>query len=512
MKAKLWRGMTLAAAATAALAGTATAASNPPTTSAFDLDGRVGTLAAGLDGSTWAVERTDLAEVSFTRYGSSGELSSVPLNRPLDEFHTAPKPLADGGMGAIVASMERNYPPVAGYVALARANAAGTVVRLTPLPAAARRAEGFAIEGDGTVWFARGCADAIYRWLPNRKLTRFQLRRVGCVNDSSESRSALSVGVDGSAWFVNLEQRRIARVDARGRVREWRVPLSRDPDGQPLRLAADPRGGLAFSDEGYWGTRGVVAGRVTSAGTLLMWEETGVPAFGADGTLWQTTSRGLARTGRDGDRWDVALPGAPETATSQTFALALARDGTPWFLAGSYESPPSRDGYYEQLSFGSVPFGIDGAAELPADAVSGLATHREERIGDLVLGGDGAFWSYLTTGERQGQLVRLLPPGVGDPRRPMASARRVLARDGRTVVLQLSCDADRGRLCHGTVRLAKAAARTPFVVEGQSRAAVRLTLEKRASDALRRRGALRTTAIVRGDGAGETRRALRLRR
>ncbi|ADB51929.1 hypothetical protein Cwoe_3511 [Conexibacter woesei DSM 14684] len=405
-----------------------------------------------------------------------------------------------------VVAMDRRNPWSADYIALARTDAMGSSLKLTSLPEAARGAFGFALEADGTVWFARACKDAIYRRLPSGKLTRFQLRGVGC-SESAEGNSGMIVGPDGAAWLVNLAQKRAARVDANGRVREWRVAVPEEMNlwGRSTQLAADPRGGLAFADAAQPGEP-QISGRVTATGKVRLSETAGTPAFGSDGTLWETTTRGLRRTAPDGRTTDITVPGAPDV-----FAVALARDGAPWFLGGTLWSGPSLPSEYLSLVAGGVPPGTE--SEVPAAAIAAIPAHSSQGNG-IALGGDGAIWTSLwnTAGDQGRMVTRIVPSEIAAARKPVGSVRRVLARTGRTVVLQLACDAERGRFCLGKVRLVGATSPTPYVVEGQSAAAVRMTLGPRAARTLRRGRAVRTTAIVRSEGAGETRRALTLRR
>jgi streptogramin lyase len=496
----------LAAATLALFAAAATAA--VPTAATVAEGVETGPLAAGPDGATWSLQRTDVERFALVRYDAGGRMSTLALDRRLNSVRSLLTPLDDGGMAAVLA-----HTPVGALapadVVLARFDRSGTRVRIARLPAIARGAQAFAIEQDGSVWFPRTCRDAILRWRPG-VLTRFPLPRADCADRGADERAQIALGPDGALWVADQSQGRLVRRDVHGRLRQWHMP--RVPEGtwvdDELRLVPDPRGsGLAYGGGAFGGQFG---GRVTMAGRLVPSSETGAPAFAPDGILWRLLADDpyadgpgvLERTTPRGETSRVELP-----HPLQPFAFALGRDATPWALAGTYRTPPSQEAYFLGLTV--APAAAFGAGRgVPATGVAlGETTHAYDPTA-FVLGGDGAFWTYVATQSTlpgRMSLLRIAPPNVGGAGRAVATAQRVLVRDGRSVTLQLSCAADPGRFCRGTVRLGGATGAQPFIVAGASRAGVRLRLGSSTVRTLRRGEVVRTTAIARS--AGTTTRA-----
>jgi sugar lactone lactonase YvrE len=499
-----------AVAATALALGGGTAAAVDATTSAaevvtpaisrYESDGPLSApLVAGADGALWSFESAYDRGHSIARYGSSGLLSSA--DSPTDEWpittRTPLVPQPDGGMALVVSgwgALPRHLP------ALVRVDARGKRARAVTLPRSARTADAFAVGGDGAVWYVDTCADTLYRWHAGERLGRYRMRPEICAG--TESSSALTVGPDGAVWFVNALQGRVIRRDARGRMRQWNFKPSERGYGKTL-VVADPRGGsVAFSDGSPWATTG---GIVTRAGRYVA-SYLGAPAFGINGRVWQAGKGRVIARSAGGKVTSISLSPRVDPVD-----LAVARDGALWFTAGAFEAPPSSESFFTSMSIGTVTEGRLSSWPLGSDTTWGPVQYGDAPT-PLTLGGDGAFWTRVSPGMGAVEIARIAPPDLRAPRKPAARVTGVLARSGRTVVVQVRCDADRGRFCRGSVQLAGAAKAVRWIAPGQSGAAVSLTLNRGAARTVQRRGALKTTAVVRATGAGTTRSLITLRR
>lgn len=451
-----------------------------------------GPLAAGADGAMWSFERRDGGlGAAIVRYGPTGLLSRADAPVPWERAWTPPTPQADGGMAVVVSPWnERGQAPMRLH-----AGARGTRVTAIRLPRSARTADAFAVAGDGTVWWADTCARALRRWRPGKPLLNVPMRIDRC-RGGFRSASALAVGPDGAVWYVNANQGWVVRRDVRGGLRRWAFWPAREW-APPSSLAVDPRGAsLAFGD--LWGH---ASGLVTRAGRNVR-TALGLPAFAPGGTLWSAGADALVSRRSDGKRTASPLP--PDR---DAIAIAIARDGRPWVMTGVFADGLSAGTYYDDVAIATT-----GGA--PAGWPIAAAGRRAETSDDplpLTLGGDGALWTRVWTWGGNA-VARIVPPGLRAPRRPVARVTGVLARNGRTVVLQVRCAAERGRFCRGAVTLGGGAKAVRYVAPGQNGAAVSLTLTRRAARTLRRRGALTVGARAGSAGAGTTRTTVRLRR
>jgi len=497
-------GAAVAVTALALGCGTAAAvdaaAAETPTITRYTSDGSLSVpLVSGPDNALWAYEPAGgNAPGAFVRYGSSRQLSAVDAPADASWALTPLTPQADGGMALVAsrwADRARRLP------GLFRVDAGGRRVSMRTLPRSASAADAFALTSDGTVWYVDLCGDALYRWRPGEKAARVRLQPAQC--SGAETASTLTVGPDGAVWFLNAPQGRVVRRDAAGRMRQWAFQPGHGTYS-PSVVAADARGGaLAFSDASPTATTG---GWVTRSGRFVP-SMLGAPAFGSDGRLWQAAEGRIVARSAGGRITSIELPGADVDPVQ----LAIARDGGLWFTTGRYEAPLSSASYYFDLSVATVKGEV--LASWPLDASNpGRAAQYGDAPTPLTLGGDGALWTRATSGGGTTSIVRIVPPELNAPRKPAARVTGVLARRGRMVVVQVRCDAERGRFCRGTVRLGAAAKAVRWIAPGQSGTAVSLTLTRGAERRLRRRGALRTNAVVRPTGAGTTRKALTLRR
>lgn len=530
MTSRTWRrgGLAALTAATLAPAVAGAATADAPRLESFEVSRYAIDLAAAPDGGVWATDwmADHRNEREVVRFASDGRRHAVRLasdagafNRTLSGFQALP----DGRVGLVVGRSREGRSGEHTYeVALARLGTRSDRPRLSSLPQPSRRGSGFAIAPDGAVWWGRACDDAVYRRAPGGRLARFALRRRGCRGSTYRPPSAMAIGPDGSAWLFDLGQSRVARIDVRGRIREWRTDRWRvdyGAESEPI-LVPDPRGGgAAFADRGLSG----IVGRITPAGRMISLSGSAddgdfaaALAFEPDGTLWRSVPGGLMRMSPKGGRQThVATPRA------DVAGLALARDGAPWFTAGVFHWEAGSSGYggwFDEPVLGVAgPDGVSGSWPFTAAAAGsrGVALRGRDTMQqtDLVLGPDGALWATVVDFTRRGtaRMVRATPAGLAAARRPVVRVRRTIARTARGAWLQLACAADAGRFCRGNVRLG-AGRRVLFVVAGGQRGTVRVTLARRARRVLRRSGVLRTRAVVRAAGAGTSRSPLTLRR
>lgn len=443
--------------------------------------------------------------------GASTRVDIPPLDGRVGSVRLtgAVAPLLDGTTGAIVRQVRDERVVRAD---LMRFDAAGAVVSRTPLPASARGAGGVGLEPDGTAWWAHACRSRLYRRTPGGavtvvKLPRYRCGKAGYAGDPEDG-TALAVGADG-VWVVNLCRRRVVRYGFDGRVRRWRpregacvVSEIVDDYVTSPTLTVDPRGGIAWhvEDETFNGPEEKgYDGRILPDGRLLSRGPAGAAGFiAADGGAWFPGAR-VDPAGRR-----VARPSLP----GRTVVAAAPAWGGGAYLLGSHSwfVDEYKSSYWGDDDAAVALVGADGTrADWPLAALLGTdgARGRPERA---VVGADGALWFQL--GQKA---VRLLPPGLPPASAPDAVPSGRAARDGRVVTLPLACRADPGRWCSGSLTLGDAAAPVRFLVAGQQRAGVRVTLGAAAARSLRDGAAVETTATVASDGAGTAARPLTLR-
>jgi hypothetical protein len=350
-------------------------------------------------------------------------------------------------------------------------------------------------------------------------VTTVRLPRHGCgrrrAAGSREQGTALAVGADGAVWMVNLCRRRIVRLGADGRLRQWTPDRGRcvvragwDEYVDAPLLAVDPRGGISYYvDARDFGRPNADAqgGRVLPDGRLLTRAPTGFPSFiAADGSAWLHG----ARVGPGGRRaQELTLPGGRTVLDVQP-----ARGGA-WLVGGRgifHDEYKSSSWSYVEIAVALQ--GADGSrVDWPLAALLGEEA-ADGQLGDAALGADGALWLDLWGGSAGSRLIRVLPPDLPAPSAPDAVPSGRIGRAGRLVTMPLACRADPGRWCSGTVTLGEGAPPVRFLVAGQRREGVRVTLDADAADVLRGGADLRTTVTVASDGAGTASSELTLRR
>jgi hypothetical protein len=477
-------------------------------------------LTPGPDGAVWGLSEryrpgTDVTDHVIDRIGPDGALShmllpSLRADGTQTQLRSPLTALADGGMGMIVAHTERTLTGVERVpdVTLTHIGAGAAFSEAFSLPQPARRAHSFAIAADGSVWFGRACRDELYRVSPEGRLVRMRLPRLGCTGDDAERTSAIAVAPDGAVWLANVAQHRIVRRDLDGRLRTWDLvqdsceAVELDEGPAPLTLLLDGRGGLLYEAVGC-------AGRIAASGRPDMGFDYDGTGFVDDEGVWWN---GAGATRLDG--WHRASP-LPSGARASD--VVQAHDGAAWFVGGfhHYEGYKSTEHIWWNEPQVATFVGDEPQRWSLMNVVPSSSGEYRLDAGQGTLGPDGAIWTIVRSSDRPA-LVRIVPPGTRAPRAPVATVTRVLRRDGRTLWLQLACDAERGRFCRGRVTLARrsfVAAPARFAIAGTTRAAIPLTLSRDATDALRRGGrrAVPVTAVVRNVGASATRKRVTLR-
>jgi hypothetical protein len=482
------------------------------------------------DGTVWSAwrETRQGPALDFTttlrlvRNGADGALSDTTIaSSELDsyvELRSRLQPLDDGTVAAVVGYEHgtREYEGTGHTtdVELVRIGRDGQPVSRTRLPQSARATLAFTVQPDGTVWWARTCEDELDRRAPSGRITTWRLPRVGCQhNRAREIGTSVTVGATGAVWVVNLCKKRVARLDPSGHLRQWRVArgscFSYSDEGMyqtPSSIWTSADGGVFFDINGRSPGSVSANGKVAS-GTpdqAAKFARGEIPYAGA---LWQAP-------------WTVGVsngaPPAPASGYANT-VIAPARAGGAWLVVHAVRQVSSRDGpftWYDEPSARYVD--ANGATSAVSLTPQVVPVSDDGRIMAAVVGADGALWAEVADFPLNEQptaykLVRITPATLPAPAAPRASATSITGRRHRTVTLQLSCAADVGRWCRGTVKLGGVSKSVPFLLPGGQPGTVRLTLGPRAARALRRHRAVRTNALVRSVGASATREALTIR-
>lgn len=481
---------------------------------------------AGPDGAIWQVV-SDFDDVgarrvqSLERVGVTGQLSRTEFAddvsyRPgggatYTEVLTKPSWLSDGGAALVV---RKSGSSLATDVKLLRFDARGKLLGSSSLPQSARRAISFAVANDGTVWWARNCLDALYRRDPSGEVTLTRLPKRGCGAEredgstapAEENGTALTLAADGGVWLMSVCKPRLVRLAPDGSVRQWerfaarcRTPGDYDSYVVPPTVTADQTGGIAWS--GYKSS-----GRIDTRGRIVQYDPSGAGGFfDLAGTAWTMRARIAANPttvtplrvpdGRQGQFVAPAWGGGAWIVGSRATYVFAGKESYTWYDDASVQL-----------------FATDGTARNWALPPMSGGPSENVWITAALTGADGALWvSYWDYGRHSKQLYRVTPPDLPAAAPTGATATAVTGRSGRAVTVQLRCDADPGRFCSGSVRLGGAARAARYVLGGQRRAGVRLTLGDRAAARLRRGWRVRTTALVVNTGATSTRTSLTVR-
>lgn len=183
--------------------------------------------------------------------------------------------------------------------------------------------------------------------------------------------TAITLGPDGSMWFVERAAGQIASVDSVGTFSEHPLPSA---TAGPNAITSGPDGNLWFTE-----LVGNAVGRMNPAGDLV---EYPLPAIGSspagiaagpDGGLWVTERLGqrIAQIALDGSIAETQLSGTPNPT-----AITDGRDGGMWFTE-------PRTGAIGRIDVGThvvIEYGLPDPTSLPTG---------------ITLGADGALWFTL---------------------------------------------------------------------------------------------------------------------
>ena len=228
-----------------------------------------------------------------------------------------------------------------------------------------------AVGQDGAVWFTLDFADAI------GVLRQGRLQRVPKGRDNLEP-LGLAVDRHGFAWYTDSPSGLISRMSPDGVLTSF--PLS-TPVAKLTRLAAAPDGSVWFAEESAYSlTRlkdGVFTRHAVGSSEIAPF---GV-AIEGNGTVWGTLPRAnrLIRISARGEITELD----PPTPAAQLGDIAVAADGTVWFL----EMQANKIGRFATGQF----------AEFPVPT-------RSAGLTALAIAPDGAVWFTELRGQRLGRL------------------------------------------------------------------------------------------------------------
>lgn len=277
------------------------------------------------DGAAWAVGW----DGRVVRVSASGRLHRYGGERPENWYRLSRLTPLPRGSAALV-SGDVNAPRTIRY------RPDGTI-DVTRLPRQVADAGVAAVTADGATWFARSCADRLWRVAPGGATRVLRLPRLGCDfvdewNWPERAQTLVRAG-GGAVWLANVCQGRIVRAGRRGRplVRTLAPACVDDEQGLVARTPAvlEPRGALRLP-----GLRIGAGGTVRRSPAIAV-----APQTAADGSGWALSA--------DGRQATVSRPGsAPRTisfgsaaAPLYVWALAPSRNGAV-FVA----TPSPRDG------------------------------------------------------------------------------------------------------------------------------------------------------------------------
>ena len=228
-----------------------------------------------------------------------------------------------------------------------------------------------AVAPDGTVWFTIDFSDAIGVFRQGR------IQRIPKGRENFEP-LGLAIDRDGAAWYTDGPSRLISRVSSDGVVASFALST---PVAKLARLAAAPDGAVWFAEESSYSFTRLKDGAFTRHAIRTP----GVAPFGvaidARGTVWGTLPRAnrLVRISASGEMSELD----PPTRAGQLGDVAIANDGTVWFL----EMQANKIGRFANGQF----------AEFPVPT-------RSAGLTALAIAPDGAVWFTELRGQRLGRL------------------------------------------------------------------------------------------------------------
>ena len=228
-----------------------------------------------------------------------------------------------------------------------------------------------AVSQDGAVWFTLDFADAI------GVLRQGRIQRVPKGRDNLEP-LGLAVDRHGFAWYTDSPSGLISRMSPDGVLTSF--PLS-TPVAKLTRLATAPDGSVWFAEESAYSLTRLKDGVFTRHAV----RSSGMAPFGVaiegNGTVWGTLPRAnrLIRISARGEITELD----PPTPAAQPGDIAVAADGTVWFL----EMQANKIGRFATGQFAEFP--------VPTRSAGLMA---------LAIAPDGAVWFTELRGQRLGRL------------------------------------------------------------------------------------------------------------
>jgi len=230
-------------------------------------------------------------------------------------------------------------------------------------------------------------------------------------------------GPDGSLWFNEFNQDKIARITTSGVVSEFPLPgFPSDPAG----VAPGPDGNVWFTDQD-----GDVVGQITTNGTITEFplSPSSFPegiALGPDGNFW--IAEGIGRIGRMTTNGTLTDFSAGISTNGLPFSLVAGPDGALWFteLFTNKVGRITTNGVVTEFSLPSLsaasidltagPDGNIWVAEYHTNQIAritplgvvtefNLGTNIIAAVRGITVGPDGNIWFTDSANDRIGQII-----------------------------------------------------------------------------------------------------------
>jgi len=225
-------------------------------------------ITPGPDGNMW-----------FTELGAN-KIGKITRTGKITEFSLP----SGAGPSGIVAGPDGNLWFTEEFGSkIGRITKAGVVTEF-PLTTAGANPLGITAGSDGNLWFAESGANSIGRITTTGTITEF------AVPTANAGLSVLTPGPDGNVWFTERTANKIGEITPSGTITAF--ALGGNP--QPFGITAGPDGNLWFADQGFAVDGGNSIGRITTSGSVTMFQVPTADAgpkritVGNDGNLWFT--------------------------------------------------------------------------------------------------------------------------------------------------------------------------------------------------------------------------------
>ena len=296
-------------------------------------------ITSGPDGALW-----------FAEY-STGKVGRMAPNGDVTEYTP---PTASSGVHYIAAGSDSHlWFPEESANKIGRISVAGTIDEFA-VPTGASGAFGIAAGPDHNVWFTERTADKIGRITAAGGITEFPT--------PLGSPMGIIASSDGNMWFT--EGAYIGRITTQGVITDFPVPNHGSPIGP--EIAASPDGSLWYTE--FYDNR---VARMTPAGVVTEYmlpagqgQPLGITAT-SDGNVWFTVQEGAfyaPTIDRVSPTGTISVFSGP-VGCGGTTDVALGGDGNLWFTLGCPAAAIGR------LRLSSLPNPCGGVQSPPAVAV-----------------------------------------------------------------------------------------------------------------------------------------------